>query len=738
MVQEIYVLDSIYRIPISAIDSVAFVTPETIYKKDVAHTTESDLWSYVIGSDSVRTLLLKANTPTGILPKAGDKLVTTKSRDYLPGGFYAQVESVSNSDKGIIVNCKNVDFIELFDQFTAKARIWDDGNSQVRNRAGDGNGSDSFAEYIKNRYHKSLDEMENTWDLGLSYDLGNDWSISGSGKVTAGMRPAIRTEAILNVSWWTGTKFHTLLSIMADSWVDLELKASLGGQFDAKFGKVKMWIPDTPFCVDIEAGLSASLTGEVELKYDREDWTHAWLSAGYDSSASWVPYLNYKLTNQKKEEDFSLMGSLSATFGPYAEIDLSAVDNSIAKAGLRFDSGMKSQISSSIKLEDILTIAAPLPMLLYTLVNPTRVYDMLNRDGGIKFGRFGAGKFVASITSKWKAEKQLYDIYKGWDLEAGFVPKFSNVSVTYDEKTSLAKASADLSRQTIGFTPVGFAAFNKDGKKLGQKWYESSYYMIKNAKGEYEPNMKQYSIDMNFNEMGGNIRFYPIISMFDKYQMLASPYKEINIPVTLEVRPTEFKFDPIGGEREFTLTSNIDWNCENEKYVIDVDYGKIDWVKVKGTAPNMKLVVDKNPTTEERKGELLLKLTSPQNSKIKCEVKLKVEQKGQDKEEKKYMFLGSWFNGEGSVTNMVTFGEDGSYYFEQRTNDQLDFTRVGTYVVTRYKEYSENSSIRMEADVTETFVTSSTGKTNTKNFTLMLLSDDRLSYRNTYFWRSGF
>ena len=58
--------------------------------------------------------------------------------------------------------------------------------------------------------------------------------------------------------------------------------------------------------------------------------------------------------------------------------------------------------------------------------------------------------------------------------------------------------------------------------------------------------------------------------------------------------------------------------------------------------------------------------------------------------------------------------------------------------MTRYKEYSENSSIRMEADITETFVTSSTGKTNTKTWTLMILDDDKLSYRNTYFWRSGF
>ena len=64
VVQEIYALDTIVRIPISAIDSVAFVTPETVYKADMAATAKSDLWKHVIGSDSISTLLLSSSTPS--------------------------------------------------------------------------------------------------------------------------------------------------------------------------------------------------------------------------------------------------------------------------------------------------------------------------------------------------------------------------------------------------------------------------------------------------------------------------------------------------------------------------------------------------------------------------------------------------------------------------------------------------------------------------------------------------
>lgn len=35
VVQEVWTVDSVYRIPLSVIDSVSFVTPPTVYKNDV-------------------------------------------------------------------------------------------------------------------------------------------------------------------------------------------------------------------------------------------------------------------------------------------------------------------------------------------------------------------------------------------------------------------------------------------------------------------------------------------------------------------------------------------------------------------------------------------------------------------------------------------------------------------------------------------------------------------------------
>ena len=88
VVQEIYALDTLYRIPISAIDSVAFVTPETKIKADV-FCPDKSIADYITASDSVVWIRLAKNTPASLIPKVGDKLFIEESSKYLPNGAYA-------------------------------------------------------------------------------------------------------------------------------------------------------------------------------------------------------------------------------------------------------------------------------------------------------------------------------------------------------------------------------------------------------------------------------------------------------------------------------------------------------------------------------------------------------------------------------------------------------------------------------------------------------------------------
>ena len=195
VVQEIYALDTLYRIPISAIDSIAFVTPETIYKKDVAHTSKSDLWKYVVKGDSTQ-FTLAANTPQSLIPKVGDKLVKEDYTSNMPFGVYGKVSSVNTQSDGTIVNFEPVALTDLFDQYVCKGgvELGEEGDSgQARTRGGKYIGNGSFT------YDEDFDLPSYTMNenlLGLSSLLTAKYKdvtclVSGTGNVVIKISPKV-------------------------------------------------------------------------------------------------------------------------------------------------------------------------------------------------------------------------------------------------------------------------------------------------------------------------------------------------------------------------------------------------------------------------------------------------------------------------------------------------------------------------------------------------------------------
>ena len=120
VVQEIYAMDSIFRIPVSAIDSVAFVTPKNKVKEDVV-CPDKTMTDYIVASDSVSWFRLSASAPSSIIPKVGDKLLIENPVKYLPDGFSGKVTKVSNGSDGTTIETDPLALEDLFDRFIAKA-----------------------------------------------------------------------------------------------------------------------------------------------------------------------------------------------------------------------------------------------------------------------------------------------------------------------------------------------------------------------------------------------------------------------------------------------------------------------------------------------------------------------------------------------------------------------------------------------------------------------------------------
>ena len=90
VVQEVETLDSLYRIPLAAIDSVGFVQPEIIFNPRLRNMADvkadgkrmSDYVKKVEANSSVtnlHTLYFDENMPEGLVPKEGDERKNLKA-----------------------------------------------------------------------------------------------------------------------------------------------------------------------------------------------------------------------------------------------------------------------------------------------------------------------------------------------------------------------------------------------------------------------------------------------------------------------------------------------------------------------------------------------------------------------------------------------------------------------------------------------------------------------------------
>ena len=113
VVQEVWAVDSVYRIPLEVIDSVSFVTPKTVYQPGTVNLT-AEMRDYIVSSDSL-VLVFGNNTPAGLLPKVGDKLVNTEGSGGLYSGFLGKVKDIGKTSEGYVIKCDAIGITDVFE-----------------------------------------------------------------------------------------------------------------------------------------------------------------------------------------------------------------------------------------------------------------------------------------------------------------------------------------------------------------------------------------------------------------------------------------------------------------------------------------------------------------------------------------------------------------------------------------------------------------------------------------------
>lgn len=558
--QLVYTQDSIYRIPISAIDSIGFMTPETVYKPGVVKL-EGEIRNYVVSTDSL-TIFFMAETPTRILPKAGEYLFTEEVSSVFPIGFIGKVESVLPENGKISVSCSQVDFEDVFEYYyyvsdkTVYSKV-----QKVDMRVE--SEEDTWERYwspgtftfpltsiiTPNIYPDPLGELQD-----LSVDVYNNQSIS--------FKPTFRVKYIRIVTPTRGTEVSLDLSETDVISEDLSMSGHINWNHDLLSTKdIPFMELGIPFLwlygkVGVFFNADATINGEQHFKQIYKYTFHCEGSSRsiFDTRVS----LSGIHLSSEHSGEILIKGLIE--LGIFGEIGVAFVDSRIASVAYRGEIGVGIEGNAMLYKKDA-----------ENALHSTDLYKTL-KDSNIKFKWFyRSGIPVKLLWFGWPNDFPPHDHEIA---RIGLVPFFSDTKLERDPVSSTTLfASTKASGACAIPVDLGFKLFEQHSTNSVPTSFSDYGYMGMNtniyASFFGMPTSKKYEV-------------YPTVKLLG-IEMLAEPKaKESGIPVELsdfEVTRSEWKrngFMYNGKNYVFKFNTSVTAQLTDDTNVEDWGYAYLD------------------------------------------------------------------------------------------------------------------------------------------------------------------
>lgn len=251
--QLVYTSDSIYRIPLASIDSVAFVTPQTIVNKDVFPLTSAHD-PYIADGDTTSFKML-LTTPDNMRPKKGNIVVSAYDCTAFPVGIIARVTGITQSSSYYAYTCDKASLDDVYDQLV----VYEEGLA----------GPDSASTAAKGQKRIQGKITKILWNKTFTKTIeksGTTTTFSTNDKawITVTIRKTLKTPLYANFT--IQNSLTNKVDFKAKSEADVQESKQLGPTLNV--GRIA--IPDFPF-IWIQPQLSLKgyfkLGGSVEMNY---------------------------------------------------------------------------------------------------------------------------------------------------------------------------------------------------------------------------------------------------------------------------------------------------------------------------------------------------------------------------------------------------------------------------------------------------------------------------------------
>ena len=581
--QEIFTADSVYRIMLSAIDSIGFVQPETKYGPQVYIKDKDPYFNFAVWDHEDNTeyggeeviIFSRSNLESGGTiydpkvddfvpipqPQVGDIYASFDMED----GFMCKISELTRDYPGyegwLVGYCKPIDDItDVFQQFVAVEEYgYDDEGTMVRRRVA---GRPDLTVGNWNYPKKSSRRAEGQWEGDLfNFAINAHIPLYISDDLTVSVDPSIEGKLHLKTTWnlsLFGNKHisvHSKLNfgVGAGFTVDGKIADFFPGGIGGLLGGVP--IPATCPLVLLDIAPDAFLRGEAHVNFKLNSpklngsiWSTLTIN-------NWVPGIDMGFGNSDDNSKFESVDDSS----PMATMSL----NGFVQTGMLFPMKFKSlpvlkkffdseiggqwfvgpKLGADFTL-DLTTLPWNDVATYNQLKNITFQLHMLDADYEVK------GKVKTAFSGKKEVTLAdgSFSLFPPFD--AKLVPEFNN-AIEYTEKKFIS-GDEDNSQvyncRVIGFEPKGYVVkpvninaalcsrIRDDGTEspnVGGELFEASpramYYHLAQLMGQElsKDHWARYYIPYregrNMTNMNGRFKVRPTVEYWNGYYCIADP-----------------------------------------------------------------------------------------------------------------------------------------------------------------------------------------------------------------------
>ena len=499
VVQEVYTLDTLYRIPISAIDSVAFVTPETKIKADV-FCPDKSIVNYITASDSVYWILLAKNTPASLIPKVGSKLLIEEEGKFIPDGFGGLVDAVQETSNGYKVTTSALALTDIYEQLVIKAAGASPNMARARTRVLDGADIEVPEVEIK------IPPVSAT--LALKYSKAflpeNDYvEFNGElqGSLSSAISTKMRVRAFLTITPFTGFRYYQETFIDEDIENAATLSGSLSGRLEVPFlpkpthkfsiGKLKFELGLGLFLEAQATALSLSYKHSktektrINMTFDHTDIAVTPVGPVFDPFFRWSSYCEKDTT----EWEFDSTGQYSLGFGVFAKaetkfkVPIEKMPKFVQAWSKKSEFGFEASFGVDVGTKT--EYAGPLVKTVPELLQTPPFYAELNKANMSvsAYAKLGASLGCGNWGVEYSPEAKFWE-----PINRGLVPDLQGLDVSQDTERPIRPyrllfKSPTSDKKVLTGTKVGFAVFDAEEKLV--KDTLNAFYWISSNEDEW-------------------------------------------------------------------------------------------------------------------------------------------------------------------------------------------------------------------------------------------------------------